>query len=242
VIDQILATKKQEVEDLRHKHLAPRTRPIVPLAFEGPINIVAELKRKSPSAGFIAPIGPERINIYSKYAKAVSVLTDRTYFGGSPEFLEEVSARTPLPVLYKDFIIDPVQIDLAYAMGADIVLLIIKILDKEQLAALYSHAKNLGLDCLIEVHQKDELARADGLDCRIVGVNARDLDTLGIDLEGAAHILRDMKVPIRVAESGIKTRKDIELMAASGANGFLIGETLMRSRDLETTFQELLHG
>jgi indole-3-glycerol phosphate synthase len=242
VIDRILATKRQEVEGLRGKGLPPRTRPIVPLAFEGPINIIAELKRKSPSAGFIAPIRPERLNTYSKYAKAISVLTDRTYFGGSPEFLEEVAARTPLPVLYKDFIIDPVQNDLAYAMGADIVLLIIRILDKEQLAALYSHAKNLGLDCLIEVHQKDELARADGLDCRLVGVNARDLDTLGIDLEGAAHILRDVKVPIRVAESGIKTRKDIELMAASGANGFLIGESLMRSRDLETTFEELLHG
>ncbi len=242
MIDRILATKRQEVEGLRGKGLPPRTRPIVPLAFEGPINIIAELKRKSPSAGFIAPIRPERLNTYSKYAKAISVLTDRTYFGGSPEFLEEVAARTPLPVLYKDFIIDPVQIDLAYAMGADMVLLIIRILDEEQLAALHSHARDLGLACLMEVHRKEELALIDDLDCPVVGVNARDLDTLRIDLEGAADILRAVTAPIRVAESGIKTRKDMEGMAACGANGFLIGETLMRSEDLEATFQELLHG
>jgi indole-3-glycerol phosphate synthase len=242
LIDQILKTKKEEVEGLRGYRPGQRTRPIVPLTFEGPINIIAELKKKSPSAGFIAPIGPERIGIYSKYAKAISVLTDRTYFGGSPEFLEEVAGQTPLPVLFKDFIIDPVQIDLAYGMGADIVLLIARILGEERLVALYSHARDLGLNCLVEVHEKTELELLTAIDARIIGVNARDLDTLQTNLQCAAAILRQVQAPVRIAESGIRARQDIEFMAASGATGFLIGETLMRAEDLDTTFQELLHG
>lgn len=242
MIKKILATKRQEVEDLRGRRLAARTRPVIPLDFKGPINIIAELKQKSPSAGFMAPITPERIGTYSKYAKAISVLTDRTYFGGSPEFLEEVAGQTPLPVLFKDFIIDPVQIDLAYAMGADMVLLIVRILGREELTRIYRHARDLGMECLVEVHDRAELEPLAAIDPRIVGVNARNLDTLQMDLQGAAAILRAVQAPIRVAESGIKTRGDIERMAQSGATGFLIGETLMRSSDLETTFQELLHG
>jgi indole-3-glycerol phosphate synthase len=242
VIKEILATKRQEVEELRGSRLAARTRPVVPPVFDGQVNIIAELKRKSPSAGFMADITRERIDMYSKYAKAISVLTDRSYFGGSPEFLEEVAGISGLPVLFKDFIIDPVQIDLAYAKGADVVLLIAGILTGEELTGLYRHARGLGLECLVEVHERAELERLTGIDPRIVGVNARNLDTLQMDMEGAAAILRDLSAPIRVAESGIKTRKDVELMAASGANGFLIGETLMRSSDLEATFQELLYG
>lgn len=242
MIREIVATKRQEVEELKSRRLASRTRPLVPLVFDGPINIIAELKGKSPSAGFIAPIAPERIGIYSKYAKAISVLTDLTYFGGSPEFLEEVAGQTPLPVLFKDFIIDPVQIDLAYAMGADVVLLIARILTGEELAGLYRHARDLGLECLVEVHERVELEKLGAIDPRIVGVNARNLDNLQMDLEGAAAILSDVTAPVRIAESGIKTRNDIDMMAAAGANGFLIGETLMRSQDLEATFQELLYG
>lgn len=242
MIKEILATKRQEVEDLRGRRPGSRTRPVVPLVFDGSMNIIAELKRKSPSAGFIADITPERIGIYSKYAKAISVLTDRAYFGGSPEFLEEVAGQTPLPVLFKDFIIDPAQIDLAYAKGADVVLLIARILTGAELAGLYRHALGLGLECLVEVHEMVELERLTGIDPRIVGVNARNLETLQMDMEGAAAILRGVSASIRVAESGIKTRNDIERMAASGANGFLIGETLMRSLDLEATFQGLLYG
>lgn len=242
MIEEILAAKRQEVEELRKGRLGTRGRPVVPLVLDGHVNIIAELKRKSPSAGFIAEIGQERIGIYSKYAKAISVLTDRTYFGGSPEFLQEVAGQSPLPVLFKDFVIDPVQIDLAYAMGADIILLIARILSKEQLAVLYSHARSMGLGCLVEVHEREELGRIVGIDPEMVGVNARNLDTLQMDLEGAAEILKDLNAPIRVAESGIKTRSDIERMAASRANVFLIGETLMRSKDLEGTFQALLYG
>lgn len=242
MIDEILATKRQEVQELRKGRFRPRNKPVIPLVFDGPVNIIAELKRKSPSAGFIAEIDPERIDVYSKYAKAISVLADRTYFGGSPELLEEIAGRTQLPVLFKDFVIDPVQIDLAYAIGADIVLLIVRILSKGELAALHSHARALGLGCLVEVHEREELTRFAEIGAEMIGVNARNLDTLQMDLPAATDILKDVTAPVRIAESGIKTRSDIEWLAANGANGFLIGETLMRSGDLEAAFQGLIYG
>lgn len=243
MIDGIVATKRQEVRELRKGRPGPRRKkPVIPLVFDGPVNIIAEVKRKSPSAGFIAEIDSKRIDIYSKYAKAISVLADRTYFGGSPELLEEVAGQSPLPVLFKDFVIDPVQIDLAYAVGADIVLLIVRILSEGQLAALYSHARALGLACLVEVHEREELPRIAEIGAEMVGVNTRNLDTLRMDLPGAADILKDLTAPIRVAESGIKSRSDIERLTANGANGFLIGEMLMRAEELEATFQGLIYG
>jgi indole-3-glycerol phosphate synthase len=240
MIATILKTKKDEVEELRGRRFGPRKKPVVPVIFDGPINIIAELKRRSPSAGFIGEIGPDRIRIYSKYARAISVLADSTYFGGSPQFLEEVALQTHLPVLCKDFIIDSAQIDQAYALGADIILLIVRILGRNELAYLFRHAQDLGLACLVELHGKEEIERLSDLDAEMVGVNARDLDRLQIDLDGAAKMLSMVRAPIRVAESGIRSRQDIERFKA--ANGFLIGETLMKSKDLETTFLELLHG
>jgi len=240
MIERILETKRQEVERLKGRSFGRRTKPIVSLVFDGPVNIIAELKRKSPSAGFIAEIGPARIAAYSKYAKAISVLTDRTYFGGSPEFLKEVADQTNLPVLNKDFIIDPVQIDLAYSVGADIVLLIARILSRETLESLYRHAEALGMSCLVELHEGNEIEKLAHINPPIVGVNARNLDTLEMDVEGAARLLTEVDAPFRIAESGIKTREDI--LRACHANGFLIGETLMRSNDLDATFSELLYG
>jgi indole-3-glycerol phosphate synthase len=151
-----------------------------------------------------------------------------------------VAMQTHLPILYKDFIIDPMQIDQAYASGADIILLIVRILARDELISLHCHAQDMGLACLVELHAKDELERLSDLDAEMVGVNARDLDTLQIDLDRVSEMLSKVHVPMRVAESGIKSRKDIERFKA--ANGFLIGETLMRSKDLEATFAELLHG
>jgi indole-3-glycerol phosphate synthase len=240
MIDTILHTKRDEVKALRKKRFGRRTKPVVPVVFDGEVNIIAELKRRSPSAGFIAEIDTDRIRIYSRYAKAISVLADTTYFGGSPEFVEEVAMQTHLPILYKDFIIHPLQIDQAYASGADIILLIVRILARDELISLHCHAQDMGLACLVELHAKDELERLSDLDAEMVGVNARDLDTLQIDLDRVSEMLSKVHVPMRVAESGIKSRKDIERFKA--ANGFLIGETLMRSKDLEATFAELLHG
>lgn len=242
MIARIIEAKRREVEALEARSFGPRKRPVRKLVFDGPINIIAELKRKSPSAGFMGEISEERIFAYTRYSRAISVLTDAAFFGGSYEFLAEVAGKTHLPVLCKDFVIHRKQIDRAWAAGADLVLLIARILTKAQLEALYGHALALGLSCLVELHGREEADKLAGIDPDIVGANARDLDTLEIDLDKAAETLPHLSAPFRVAESGIKSRQDIERMQEAGANGFLIGETLMRSQDPAATFEELLHG
>ncbi len=240
MIDRILAVKREEVAGLKRRRFGQRRRPVVRLEFEGPVNIIAELKRKSPSAGFIGEIDAERIAVYSAYAKAISVLTDSTFFGGTMGFLSEVADQTALPVLCKDFIIHPLQIDHAYAAGADLILLIARILSKEEMESLYAHARQLGLPCLIELHEQEEAEKVADIEAPIIGVNSRDLDTLQTDLERAARLLLQVRAPMRIAESGIRSREDIARL--KGANGFLIGETLMRSTNVEATFRELLYG
>ncbi|MGD0659762.1 MAG: indole-3-glycerol phosphate synthase TrpC [Syntrophorhabdales bacterium] len=242
MIEKIIEAKKLEVGGLKRSSFGPRKRPVRKLALDGPVNIIAELKRKSPSAGFIGEIDEARIAAYSRYARAISVLTDSAFFGGSYEFLDHVAGSTDLPVLCKDFVIDPKQMDRAYAAGADLVLLIARILTGAELELLYSHARDLGLSCLVEIHEREELDAIVGLDPDMVGVNARDLDTLEIDLEKAAQTLSLVRAPVRIAESGIRSRHDIERMGRSGANGFLVGEALMRSKEPAATFEELLHG
>lgn len=240
MIDQIVETKKKEVAALGMFKPVARTKPVIPFTLKEGINIIAELKRKSPSAGDIGEIDDERIALYSRYATAISVLTDATYFNGSFEILTDVADKIELPILCKDFFIDRAQIDLAYAKGADLILLIARILDKKQIKSLYGYARGLGLNCLVEVHTAGELDKITDLDAEIIGVNARDLDTLAIDLERGKEILSRVSAPVRVAESGIRSRKDIE--GFHNANCFLIGETLMRSKNLESTFRELLYG
>jgi indole-3-glycerol phosphate synthase len=242
MITEILKSKRQEVKVLKEASFGPRKGPVRRLVFDGSINIIAELKRRSPAAGFIGEIDPERIAVYGHYAKAISVLTDSTYFGGSYEFLSEVAAATTLPILCKDFIIDPVQIDRAYAAGADLVLLIARILTKQELARLHTHARALGLICLVEIHDRTDMEKLEGMSPDAIGVNGRDLDTLEMDLDRVAHILPDVAAPFRIAESGIRTRQDIGRLIRAGANGFLIGETLMRAPRPEAVFQELLRG
>jgi indole-3-glycerol phosphate synthase len=240
MIRKIMETKKKEVAVLRGRRVSPRTRPVAPFKLKEGINIIAELKRRSPSAGDIGEIDDRRIAIYSQYATAISILTDATYFGGSFDLLAEVADKTKLPILCKDFFIDESQIDLAWSKGADMILLIARILEEDRMRRLYDYAQNLGLNCLVEVHEAKELKIISHLHARIVGVNARDLDALTIDLDRAKEIISLVEAPVRVAESGIKTRVDIE--GFNNANCFLIGETLMRSNDLESTFQELLYG
>jgi len=242
MIQEIVEVKKLEVERLKGRTFGQRQRPVRRLAFDGPINIIAELKRKSPSAGFIGEIDEKRIGAYTRYARAISVLTDSFFFGGSYEFLDHVASMTDVPLLCKDFIIDRRQIDRAYTAGADLVLLIARILTRAHLELLYGHARDLGLSCLVEIHANEELDMIAGIDPEIVGVNSRDLDTLEIDLEKTARTLGSVTAPMRIAESGIRSRHDIERMAKAGANGFLVGETLMRSKEPAATLEELLHG
>lgn len=240
MIDKIIQNKREEVKNLIGQRFAPRAKPIIPFVADEQINIIAELKRKSPSAGFIADIDDTRIAVYSKYAKAISVLTDKVFFGGSMDFLTEVTQSTPLPVLCKDFIIDPVQIDVAYSAGADLILLIVRVLNAQELATLYTHARDMGMECLVELHTASEIPRISSISPSVVGVNARNLDTLHIDLDYASALLTQVQSQVRVAESGIKTRDDINRLKEC-ANAFLIGETLMRSTNLESTFEDLLY-
>ncbi len=240
MITTILETKKEEVKRLAGTRPGRRKRAVAPLFFDGPVNIIAELKRRSPSSGFIGEIDEKRVSIYAEYARAISVLTDAAYFGGSFELLEKVGDTTDLPILCKDFFIHERQIDLAYAKGADLILLIARILTSDRMQALYTHARELGMRCLLEIHKRDELDSISVVSPEIVGVNARDLDTLAMDLEAASELLAKVDCPVRIAESGIRSHSDIQRFSC--ANGFLIGEALMKSNDVEATFLELLHG
>ncbi len=143
-----------------------RTRPVIPFKLKEGINIIAELKRKSPSAGDIGEIDDRRIALYTQYATAMSILTDATYFGGSFELLAEVAGKTKLPILCKDFFIDESQIDLAWSKGADMILLIARILEEDHMKKLYNYAQNLGLNCLVEVHEAKELQKISHLQRR----------------------------------------------------------------------------
>jgi indole-3-glycerol phosphate synthase len=242
VIEKILETKRREVQALGEAVFPPRKGPVRRLVFDGAVNIIAELKRRSPSAGTIGEIDEARIATYDRYAKAISVLTDASYFGGSYEFLAEVADATTVPILCKDFIIDPAQIDRAFAAGADLVLLIARILTRKDLESLRAHAHTLGLACLVELHDRADMEKIEGMHPDMIGINGRDLDTLTMDLSRVAELLPEVRAPFRIAESGIKSRQDIERMKRAGANGFLIGETLMRAPHPEAVFEELLDG
>lgn len=242
LLEEILKAKREEVEGLKVSGERKKGFYRLKDSFkEDEVNIIAEIKQSSPSAGFISKIDLDGVlDIYNRYAKGISVLTDRKFFGGSYELLKDVSEKTNLPVLCKEFIIDKKQIDMAYVCGADLVLLIVRILDDELLKELYGYASGLSLDVLVEVHSKDELERVKGLKPAILGVNSRDLDTLEISLERAKRILDSVDFEcLRIAESGIKTKSDIEFLKDS-CDGFLIGETLLKSGDVEAKFKELV--
>jgi len=206
--------------------------------------LIAEIKRASPSQGALrAALDPAaRAKAYAGAgAKALSVLTDREFFRGSPDDLRAARAAAPVPVLRKDFTIDPYQVWETRAMGADAVLLIARILTRGQMQDLGGLARELGLTALFEVHRDDELPAV--LDCspRLVGVNSRDLDTFAVSFEDCLRIGRTLPRDVgRVAESGIGTREEVERAAACGYNAVLVGEALIRSGDPAAKVRELL--
>lgn len=206
--------------------------------------IIAEVKKGSPSKGIIRPdFDPLAIaEIYQHNgATCLSVLTDEKFFLGQLRFLALIRETVSLPLLRKDFIIDPYQIYEARAAGADAILLIAACLDVIQLQEFYAIANELHLDVLLEVHDEAEMETALQTDCHLIGVNNRNLRTFAIDTKTTAR-LAHMMPPERflVAESGINSRADIELLAASGAGAFLIGESLMRETDIGKKLRELV--
>jgi indole-3-glycerol phosphate synthase len=197
--------------------------------------VIAEIKRASPSKGVLRPHF-EPTAIAASYARAgatcLSVLTDRPFFQGAPEFLVEARAACAIPVLRKEFIIDEYQVVESRALGADAILLIVAALDDERLAALEACAVDLGMDVLVEVHDAAELDRALKLATPLIGINNRNLRTFGVSLHTTIELLPRVPVDrIVVTESGILAQRDVAQMRRHGVNAFLVGEAFMRAPD-----------
>lgn len=209
------------------------------------IALIAEVKKSSPSAGSIAEeLDPT--TIARKYeeggASAISVLTESTYFGGELADLIAVKEAVEIPVLRKDFIIGPYQIYEARASGADAILLIAELLDREELADYLGLAHDLGLSCLVESHGREELEKAIRTGAEIIGVNNRNLKTLKVDLDTSIQLIPLIPPDrIRVAESGIRSVEDVESVLGAGADAILVGETLVRSKDPSLKIGELIN-
>ena len=199
------------------------------------LSVIAEIKRKSPSAGVIrADIDPtvQAQRYEDGGAAMVSVLTERDHFGGSPADFEAVRSAVNIPLLRKDFVIDEIQVLESRALGADAVLLIVAILSNNQLRLLADAITDLGMTPLVEVHTRAEIERALDIGPQLVGINNRDLTTFGTDLataEELAPLLED--VPVTIGESGIWTADDAGRMSAAGYDGVLAGEALVRAED-----------
>jgi indole-3-glycerol phosphate synthase len=207
-------------------------------------NIIAEIKRASPSAGIIAhSFDPSAIaQSYSVAgAAAISVLTEEDRFKGDITYLRMARDHSTIPILRKDFIFDEYQIYEAAVFGADALLLIAAMLTTEELERLHTLAASLHLDCLVEVHNREELSRVLSTSAKIIGINNRNLKTLSVDLAVSDALIAQIpKDKIVVVESGIKTRADIERFISRGVNTFLIGETIMRSPNSKAMIQNLL--
>jgi indole-3-glycerol phosphate synthase len=208
------------------------------------LSVIAEHKRSSPSAGMIRSdlALPEVVTSYERGgASALSVLTEETRFGGSLADLAQARAAATLPILRKDFVVDPYQLHEALACGADAVLLIVAAFDDfEPLEELHALADELGLDALVEVHNAAELETALALGAEIVGINNRNLSTLQVDIETTLALRPQVPASsLVVAESGFRTRAELERLAEAGVDAVLIGEALMRAPDIEAACREL---
>ncbi len=200
-----------------------------------PIRFICEFKRASPSAGAIAAdAAPEPVvEAYERAgASAISVLTDETYFDGRLEFLGRSKRAVSIPILRKDFLVDPYQVIEARAHGADAVLLIVSALEQAQLSELYQYTRELGMHALVEVHNEAEAQIAAEVGAQIIGVNHRDLATFTVDLGLTARLAARMPPEaILVGESGIRSKRDVTTMRNAGAHAVLVGEGLMRAED-----------
>ena len=208
------------------------------------VAIIAEIKPKSPSAGPIRP-DTDPVDLARAFraggASAFSVLTDYPHFGGSLQNLVEVRGAVKRPILRKDFLVDTYQVLEAWHFGADAVLLIVAMLSDRELAELKRAADELGLDALVEVHSREELDRALAVEPKIVGVNNRNLRDMTVDLANFEKISEGIPQGVlRVCESGVATRADVERVGAAGADAVLVGEVLMRAPDPEAKVRELL--
>jgi indole-3-glycerol phosphate synthase len=221
----------------------PEQRPFREALVRPGLSLVAEFKRRSPSAGEIRD-GATPAEIAHAYeeggAAALSVLTDEPHFGGSIDDLRDARAACALPVLQKDFIVDRYQLYEAAAAGADAVLLIVAALDQETLARLYDDARGLDLDVVVEVHKEEELETALTVDADVLGINNRNLDDFSVDVQTTFELMADVPAGKTVlSESGIAERETLEELERVGVDAVLIGEALMRAEDPEAKVREL---
>ena len=234
---------QKEMEELISQLPPPRGF-VEAISCHAPMALIAEIKRSSPSVGVIKEdIDLQRIA--SAYeaggACAISVLTEAHFFKGDLSYLGQVKERTSLPLLQKDFILDPFQIYEGRASGADAILLIASLLDREQLKDFVSLARSLQLVPLVEVHNENDLEKTSTLDLSLIGINNRDLKTLEIDLKTTLRLKKKIPSWMRViSESGIRSAEDVRLLREAGVNGILVGEILMRSSDPTSKIRELL--
>lgn len=255
ILDDIIENKILEVE--QSKKDAPLDKLLADLetcpepkdfysalnSIEGEIRIIAEIKQASPSKGILtSDFDPVRIagTYLEGGANAISVLTDSKFFKGSLQDLQNVRRAVDIPLLRKDFIIDPYQIYEAKFYGADAILLIVAALSPDDLQRLKTTAESLGLATLVEVHNEQELQTALGLNCRIIDINNRDLKTFNVDMQTSINLKKLIPDDILViSESGIKSPKDIQKLKSSGITTFLIGESFMKSDDPVSKLNEL---
>jgi len=200
-----------------------------------PFSIIGEFKRRSPSSGWIN-MEADPVSVAISYeragASAISLLTDEPFFGGNIGFLKKVRERVSLPILRKDFLLDPIQIYESRLSGADCVLLIVAVLERPLLSRMISLARELGMSALVEIHSREELKVALDLGAQILGINNRDLRTMRVDLRTTLDLAP--LVPngvIVVSESGIRSGRDIRLLMEAGVKAFLVGEELMKAPD-----------
>jgi len=255
ILDDILLNKKTEVEtskrDTPFEQLIDKVKSCPhPKDFYGALNskdgkvrIIAEIKQASPSKGILTK-NFDPIKIAKTYsdagADAISVLTDNKFFKGSLEDLRNVRNTVDLPLLRKDFIIDPYQIYEAKCYGADAILLIVAALSSDQLEELKSTAESLDLHTLVEIHNESELQIALEKKCKIIGINNRDLKTFDVSLQTSITLSRQISEDILIiSESGIKSSKDIRQLQNHGINSFLIGESFMKSENPMDKIKEL---
>jgi indole-3-glycerol phosphate synthase len=207
--------------------------------------IIAEFKAQSPSAGQILSSPDGKVESFALlyrrgHAAAISVVTEQDHFGGQPEWLPRVKTISGLPVLMKDFIVSERQLDFAVSLGADAVLLIVRAVGAAELAALRRGARDRGLATVVEAHGAREIQQAAAVEPDVLGVNARDLASFETDLDALARMAKEIPPgPVRLAESGIRTRADILRLTAAGFEAFLVGEALLCAEDPEEELRGL---
>jgi len=249
ILDKILKEKETEIKKYFNQTFDPIDyKPVVSfkerVQSASTISIISEIKRASPSHGDINQ-GVDPVSQAMQYeaggAGAISILTDPAFFNGTMDDLRAVRKAVHLPILCKDFIIDPIQIDRAKAAGANMILLIVAALDDETLVKLYQYAKDLDLEILVEVHNEDEMERALKLNPELIGINNRNLKTFEVDIATTERLAAMVTNPdtIIISESGIKTKEDVIRARDVGAKAILVGETLMLAPDLKEAFHEL---